>query len=290
MYTLQNSYLQVIVKKTGAELASIKSKITDTEYIWQANPEIWNNHAPNLFPIIGALKNGYYTYENKKYSLPKHGFIRYNEAIILKKQTNTTLVFSLLFSKKTLAQYPFKFEYEITYELIDKTVHIKHNVINLDNKSIFFSLGGHPAFNCPINNNETYSDYYLEFDQIESVNTHLLNKSGLITNQQKPILQQQNILHLHPDIFLDDALIFTTLNSKKIALKSNKIGTILNLHFNDFPYIGLWAKPNVPYVCIEPWLGIADFEDTDQNLQTKHGIITLPENQNYTATYSIEIA
>jgi galactose mutarotase-like enzyme len=56
IHRIENNKLQLAVKRYGAEIYSIKSASTGREFIWDANPKIWANHAPILFPIVGALK------------------------------------------------------------------------------------------------------------------------------------------------------------------------------------------------------------------------------------------
>lgn len=158
MHSIKNNLLRVGVKSIGAELSSLKNLVTNTEYIWQTDPEIWSSHAPNLFPVIGILKNGEYFYEGKSYKMPKHGFIRNNDNIKLKEQTENSLLFSLEFSKETLKIYPFKFQFNLQFTLKEKVLTISHTVVNLDENPLFFSLGGHPAFNAPLYKDEVYED------------------------------------------------------------------------------------------------------------------------------------
>lgn len=290
MHTLENSKLKITVKKTGAELCDISSIKNNTQFMWDANPDVWSSYAPNLFPIIGALKDDTYTFENKKYTLPKHGFVRNNDNVELLEQTKDSLTFGLTYSEDSLKMYPFKFQFSITYTLKDNCIEVIHSVKNLDDKTMYFSVGGHPAFKCPVFKNETYNDYYLEFEAIENSETHLINmEKGLISSKTKPIFNNTNKLNLFHDLFNKDALIFKDLTSRKVALKSNKNGEILNVSYKDFNYLGIWAKPSGDYVCIEPWLGIADSEDTNQDLKTKEGILTLTPDETFKASYSIEI-
>ena len=110
MYTLKNDILKIAVKKTGAELCKIESIKNNIDFIWNANPDIWGSFAPNLFPIIGALKDDTYFLKNKAYKLPKHGFVRHNRDIILDKQTENCLSFKLTNNASLLKVYPFKFD------------------------------------------------------------------------------------------------------------------------------------------------------------------------------------
>ncbi|WP_148264614.1 aldose 1-epimerase family protein [Christiangramia forsetii] len=288
-HTIENEFLKITVKETGAELCSILNKENHKEYIWQANPEIWGSHAPNLFPVIGVLQNGKYHFENKEYEMPKHGFIRHNENIRLKEKSENQLVFELLYSDETLKMYPFKFDFKIAFTLNKKSLEVNHHIINLDEKPIYFSLGGHPALNIQLFENEKIEDYSLVFDQEMDLSTYLLNDQGLVTSRTKGILDNEHQIRLTEDIFNKDALIFKNIKSKKVDLVSAKCGKILSVKYEDFKNLGIWAKPGAPYVCIEPWLGIADIEGTDQNLTNKEGIIELTTADEFNAGYTISI-
>ncbi|WP_397362585.1 aldose 1-epimerase family protein [Olleya sp. R77988] len=290
MYKLSNSLLNIAVKPKGAELCQINAVKNKNQFMWHADPKVWASYAPNLFPIIGCLKDDKYLFEGKTYHIPKHGFVRHSEEIKLISQTENSLTFSLKFNDALLKIFPFKFEFILTYTLIGNTLEVNHTVKNLDNQSIYFSVGGHPAFKCPLHKNEKYTDYNLVFETEESAQTYLLNTdNGLVTGTTKPAFNTKNSINLKPNLFNDDALIFKDLKSRKVALVSKTKGEILNVSFKDFNYLGIWAKPNAPYVCLEPWLGIADHENTTQDLKKKEGIINLPENQTFTASYYIQI-
>lgn len=289
-YTIKNEFLSLSVQKEGAELCSLKNLDNGKEYIWQADPAIWGSHAPNLFPIIGALKDGRYSYQGKEYELPKHGFVRYNKNISLKEQTADRLVFELEYSEESLKMYPFKFNFQLNFHLKGKTIKITHHISNLDEKPMYFSVGGHPAFNVPLKEGETYEDCFLEFDRKMELATYLLSENGLVGELTKNILRNEDRIQLHKHLFDKDALIFKNIPSKKVSLKSKRSGEILNMEYEDFRNLGIWAKPGAPYVCIEPWLGIADVEGTDQQINTKEGIIELPSSEAFNASYSITIA
>lgn len=288
-FTIKSKYLQVEILAKGAEICSIKSLKTNKEYMWNANPEIWGSHAPVLFPAIGAFKNNQCTINGESYKVPRHGFIRHNENLVVKSQTENQLNLQLNYSEDTLQIYPYKFQFNIIFQLKGNTLHVIHQIKNLDNKEIYFSLGGHPAFKCPINDGELYEDYYLEFEKTENATTTLLGTSGLISDNTKPILENTKTLPLSNSLFDNDALIFKELNSRKVSLKSSKSKQVLTVSYPDFYYLGIWAKPKAPFVCIEPWLGLADHENTDGDFLKKDGIVTLNSHTVFDAQYSIEI-
>ncbi|WP_308993767.1 aldose 1-epimerase family protein [Mariniflexile litorale] len=290
MHTLENSQLKIAVNTIGAELCKITSVKTNTDFMWDADPSVWGSFAPNLFPIIGALKDDTYIFESQEYKLPKHGIVRNNSAVVLHEQTPNSLTFKLSYSENTLKIYPFKFEFYITYKLINNSIEVLHTIKNIDDKTMYFSVGGHPAFKCPVFENETYEDYFLEFEHAETSKTHLINMTnGLISGDTKPFFNNSNKLALTHDLFNADALIFKDLKSKKVALKSKIHGEILSVRYKDFTYLGIWAKPAGDYVCIEPWLGIADKETTNQDFKTKEGVLKLSAGNSFKARYTIEI-
>lgn len=289
IHTISNAEIQLRVKQEGAEICSIKSIKSGKEFIWEGIPEIWGSQAPVLFPVIGALKNNTYQYNDKIYSLPKHGFIRHNQELKVKRFANERLVFNYRYTPETLKIYPFQFDFSISFQLMGNKIVVLHKVTNLGQDEMLFSLGGHPAFKCPINHDENLEDCYLEFEKNETASTYELTATGLVTQKTNQILNKTDTLPITKDLFLNDALIFKKLKSKKVSLKSLKSDEAVIVRFNDFNYLGIWAKPGAPFVCIEPWLGIADSENADGDFKNKEGLIKLLPREHFMAQYSVEI-
>lgn len=290
MQSIENEFLKIFVRNLGAELCSIVSRKSGKEFMWNGDSSVWGSFAPVLFPIIGTLKKGNFFYKGNVYSVQKHGFIRNNQSLIFKQVSDSEVEYSLKFDEVSLISYPFKFEFFVRYKLEGNSILVEHEVINHDSESeMYFSLGGHPAFKCPINENESYEDYFLEFEKVENVNTWNVLSNGLINTTSRPLLENSNILPLKLDLFVNDALIIKNHQSKKVSLKSKLSKEEVTVKYSDFPYLGIWAKPGGKFVCIEPWLGISDSCDTDQNLETKEGILKLEPNSTFKATYKIVI-
>jgi galactose mutarotase-like enzyme len=288
-YTLQSAELSVEVNPVGMELSSIKSRTTNLEYIWQGNPTRWAGQAPVLFPIVGGLKDGYTLINGQKYEMPKHGLVRNSNKPRIIEQSDNSLRFRLVWDEESLKQYPFKFQLEMVFTLVGKTLSIAHRISNLGDEPMFYSLGAHPAFNCPLRDGEVYEDYYLAFEQPEIGFTQLVDPSGLIGLDQKLILDDTNILPLHSQLFDADALIFKQLKSREVKLNHKNRGAILSVNFEDFNFLGIWAKPGAPFVCIEPWLGIGDSIDSNQQFTKKDGIRTLEAHQSEVMAYTITV-
>ena len=199
-------------------------------------------------------------------------------------------MFRFTWDQESLQNYPFKFELDMVFTLLEKTLIVKHIVTNLGNEDMPYSVGGHPAFNCPLNEGEEYEEYSLEFEYKETDSTWMVEPDGLIGLDQRLVLDNTKTLHLHRHLFDDDALIFKNLKSREVKLCHNTKGAILSMKFDDFDYLGIWAKPGAPFVCIEPWLGIGDSSDSNQVFADKEGLLFLEPKQSETKSYSITVA
>ena len=283
-----NECLKVTVKSSGAELISIKNTFTNKEYLWQGDPEFWGRRAPILFPIVGKVNANKYKIDGETYNLPQHGFARDMHFERIDQQDNT-LTYLLKSTEDTLKVYPFKFELTVTYKLEKNKVIVSYEVKNTDDKNIWFSIGAHPAFNCPLEANEQFSDYYLEFEKSENDSSCVL-ENGLITEKKIPVLNNTKVLPLSTELFDSDAVIFKDIRSSVVKLKSQKSGHQVALDFTGFPYLAFWSKKGgAPFVCIEPWYGIADKVDYSGDFKEKDGIKSLAKGKIFKSEYSIEI-
>jgi galactose mutarotase-like enzyme len=288
-HIIESEDLQVEINSIGMEISSIQSKLSKQEYLWQGDPSIWEGQAPVLFPIVGALKDGFTKYNGNEYRIPKHGLVRNSDQVKLLEATTDSLRFGMFWNTETLKKYPFKFELEILFKLEGKTITISHLIRNQGEEEMLYSIGGHPAFNCPLREGEKYEEYELKFAEKENDSTWLIDQAGLVSGKQKPTLNNTEILSLHKNLFNQDALIFKNLKSREVTLQHRKKGGIISVEFSDFDYLGIWAKPNAPFVCIEPWLGIADSADSNQNLKEKEGILLLSPGQSDKKSYAITV-
>jgi galactose mutarotase-like enzyme len=257
--------------------------ISQREYIWQGNPEYWGKHSPILFPIVGTLKNNSYQYKGVTYELSRHGFARDIEFTLICEEDDK-VIFSLQFSETTLTFYPFKFELQITYTLLNAELNIKYTIINNDSCTMPFSIGGHPAFALT----EPFENYCLLFENDENLISYQL-QDDLLSNKTKEIALYDNKLPLSYSLFENDALIFKTLLSKQIQLLENG-QVILNFKLHDFPNFGIWTKVNAPFICLEPWAGYSDTHDSNGEIMTKEATQLLESNCKKSFSFSIEIS
>jgi galactose mutarotase-like enzyme len=151
-----------------------------------------------------------------------------------------------------------------------------------------FSVGGHPAFNLPLNKKLSYTDYVLEFDNDVVLKKYLL-QNGLITDETESIQLNNKALQLKPELFYKDAIVLKHINSKQVTLKTNKDSHGLKFEFDGFPYFGIWAAKNAHFVCLEPWCGIADNVHHNNKLESKEGINKLTAGEIWKRTWRVEI-
>jgi len=289
MIELNNAFLKVGIKKRGAEICSLYHKAAAIEHIWQGDSAVWPWHAPNLFPIVGGLINNQVIIDEKTYTMNRHGFARASDFVLI-ESSGTHAIFSLRFNEETLQSYPYRFEFQLVYHLDGRHLTCLQKVINLENREILFSVGGHPAFNAPFFPNEAYEDYYLAFSNSENLLAHQLSPAGYFNGTTQPIALDDGRLWLKKDLFNQDALVFKTLQSRAITLRSKNHDYGVQVSFPDYKSLGLWAKPGAPFVCIEPWLGYADQEnDTPFTIQQKEGMVRLAGGHVFESSINISI-
>ena len=289
MITLQNQWLSIGIKKKGAELCSIFSLEKKIEYIWQADPKYWGRHSCILFPIVGRLKNGQFTQDGIDYSIAQHGFVRDLDFEVI-SQNETYLSMGLRSNEETLKMYPYHFSIEINYTLDGHRLSIEYVVGNNDSQMMPFSIGAHPAFNCPIHPDEDRCDYALLFNKPEEAWSRCLDEDGLINDDERLIIDNEELLHLEEDIFDEDALIFEDLSSSKVTLLDSEGAPVWTFDFSNFPYLGIWSKDQEsPFVCIEPWYGIADTIHSNGNLFEKEGTQVLEPGNSFSCEHSVTI-
>jgi galactose mutarotase-like enzyme len=286
MYTLQSSQLKVKIDEKGAELKSVIHAHHQLEYMWSGDPTVWGKTSPVLFPIVGALKENKYEYKEQTYQLPRHGFARDRVFSVINQPPNT-LIFSISSDEETRKVYPFDFRFLIIYEVQDDTLSVTYQVENRGEETLFFSVGGHPAFKLPLIDGTEYEDYKLVFEKEETVRRWPIGKAGLIENEPLPLLEGTRELPLSKELFRKDAVVLKELNSTSVKLLSDKTDHGLQFDFECFPYLGLWAAPGADFLCIEPWCGIADSVDTNQEFTSKEGIISLPAEEEFSVTWRV---
>lgn len=284
-HTLKNDKLTVVIDEHGAELISvIKDK---KEYIWQANPAFWGRHAPVLFPIVGSLKNKTFTHEGKDYIMNQHGFARDTDFKLV-HHTEDTLWFEMSSTEESLKTYPFHFILSIGYTLTDNHIKVMWKVENTGTENMYFSIGAHPAFSCPLTAGEKQSDYFIDFHTNKDITTSKIGEGGLVASYDHPVKLDGGLLPIDEHLFDDDALIIENHQTQSVSLLTPDKKPYVTVDFKA-PLFGVWSPvgKQAPFVCIEPWYGRCDSTDFNGELKDRAYGQSLKPSENFNAEYTM---
>ncbi|MBR3816668.1 MAG: aldose 1-epimerase family protein [Clostridia bacterium] len=281
IHYIENDYLKIGVKEFGCELTSVYGKKEQIEYLWQGNPDIWAGQSPILFPVVGRLIDDKYRLDGKEYTMPKHGFARKIKWDFLSAD-ECSMTFILSETEETLAIYPYRFDIRVTFSVDKNKLSVSHDIINKNSKVMYFSLGAHPAFNCKIGDILTFDkNETLEAEKIDLVRSLRLPETF-------PVLKNERDIVITEDIFKEDALILHGIESEHITLHGTDKPGKLVFSLGNAPYLGIWAKPGAPYVCIEPWCGVNDSTEKKNDFSEKDGINALEAGNTFNYTWTAE--
>lgn len=290
IYTLENKQLKIAVDTSGAQLQSVYSKQSKTEYLWQGDPAYWSGRAYNLFPFIGRMYKSVYSYGGELYRSRPHGLARYN-LFRMEERSATKLVLLFTDNEESLGEYPFHFEFRAIFELRENNLHVSYRVTNTDNKTLICAFGGHPGINVPFGNGE-FEDYYLEFSDKTNVRRQLLSDSDrFMADKAVPYALEDGVkLPLRHDLFDHDAVILSN-TSRCVSVKSDKESRYVRLRFDDFKYIGFWhpGKTDAPFVCLEPWGALPATDGIIDRLEEKADMTHVLPGRSEEVSYTLEI-
>lgn len=283
MIILQNDFLIVKIAELGAELKSVADINNPYEYMWQGEAPFWKRTAPVLFPIVGALKDKTYYYQGQAYTMGQHGFARDCEFQVV-SQDEQQVTLELRATEATKKNYPFDFTLKISYILNERVLAVGYQVENPSTEeTLWFSIGAHPAFNAEL----LQGTCEILFEQPENLNTEIIDlERGLIKREFRPMGDQADSLRLSPSVFDQDALIFGHLKSRYVAIQNATSNRRIAMSLVGVPKLGIWTDKG-PFVCLEPWWGIADYVDTNQKLEDKEMIKNLKPGNGFQCGYDI---
>lgn len=272
----------------GAQMTSLRANADQHEYLWQGNPDFWGRQAPVLFPFVGRLKDDQYEFEGKMYHQTQHGFARDMEFQLV-QQNDNRVTFILESNEDTKQNYPFDFELQITYAIDDQGLTVEYVVTNLGKTEMLYSIGAHPGFNVPFVDGEAFEQTKV------AVNPNFVYRQipliGPYHDMSKErALDMTKSLSVDRKTFKNDAIIFDLQGAPvDVSLISKNGDHGITVRLSDTPYVGVWSPypKNAPFMCIEPWWGIADSVDSDQQLTHKTGIRRLAAQTDKSMGYKI---
>ena len=264
--------MSATVSTRGAELQYL-ADANGRELLWDGDPRFWTGRAPILFPIVGMLNGDEYRIGGTTYAMPKHGFARHSSFDIL-EQSLSAATFRLGASDETRAIYPFEFQLDIAYSIEGQTLNTTVTIANNGATPMPASLGFHPALRWPLPYGQPRADHDIQFETDEPAPIRRIGADGLLIAEPQPTPVIGNRLALHDDLFVDDALIFDQLDSRRLTY-GGTAGPRIAIEFPDLPLLGIWMKPGAGYICIEPWQGIADPAGFSGDIFEKPGIMAV---------------
>lgn len=288
LYEVKNSEISIAVESCGAELKSLKKAESGAEYMWCGDAKYWGRSSPILFPFVGGVKNRQYRTKGHTYSMTQHGFARDMEFRLLSQKENE-IWFQLDSNEETLKVYPYEFVLKAGYRIEGSRVTVMWQVENPGKEDLLFSIGGHPAFNCPLGEGKQ-EECLVDFGDVNEVASTRISENGLAENCCDVYVLSQGRLALTENLFDHDALVIENHQTNMAAL-CGKNGDRYVTVTMDAPLFGVWspAGKKAPFVCIEPWYGRCDSEDFEGTLEErKWGNRTAP-GEIWTASYTIEV-
>lgn len=272
----------------GGELVSLRDR-NGRERIWQGDPAVWSGRNPNLFPIVGGLRNGEVDIDGTVCRMGRHGFARRKEFSVAERGEDY-VVLALREDAETLEQYPFPFLFQVRHQLTETGFVTSFTVTNTGERPMPFCIGAHTAFICPVSPEEAFADYRLIFDEPETADAVLPGPDGCLLGEPGYALRGDAIPLDYGYFDRMDTLIFQGLRSRGVKLV-NRAGQGVRMDFPDFPMIAFWTKPgaHAPYLCIEPWHGCAAYTGESGRFRDKPGCMVLEPGQTRALAYTVTI-
>ena len=299
--------IQITVADNGAELISIQRE--GREYMWCGDPTFWGRRAPILFPIVGRLADDTLRINGQEYRMKQHGFAR--DAEFLRLEPNTSflggalniqaikapLVFKM-YQDGMPANYPYQFDLLARYEAANDIVSCSWEVKNLGSETMHFQIGAHPAFNLPDYNAEDEIHGYVKFFDANGNEVSPIITSCLVDGlrhaygRPKALPNCATLCPITNRTFANDALLIEGSQVASIALLDKQQCEVLRVVCPQAEAFGIWApnKTGCPFVCLEPWCGIADRYNFNGDISEREYNHSLNPGGGYVFSYMIQIA
>jgi galactose mutarotase-like enzyme len=288
-HSIGDAMLSATIKPDGAELISLRGA-GEGELLWQAGPQ-WPRHSPVLFPIVGRLAEGRLRHQGRDYVMTQHGFAR-DSLFDWVERSEARAVLRLTENAQTQAVYPFRFILELTYAIAEGALSVTTRVTNPGDVVLPCSVGAHPAFNWPLMPGIPKERHVLEFEAPEEASAVLLT-DGLL-DARTPLPWQGRSLPLSPELFAKDALILPSLASRSVRFiardEAGRTARAIKVSWEGYRDLGIWSKPDgAPFLCIEPWFGMASPMGWDGEFTEKPGTLLLAPGESRAMSWSVKV-
>ncbi len=251
----------------GAEMIGLRHG--DREYLWHADPAWWGFSAPILFPVVGRSPQDRIKVGSVSYPMPLHGFALSRDFEIV-EHDSARIVFHLTDDTETRAMFPFPFRLTIAATIAAQRIDFSTTIENTGSETAPFAFGYHPALMWAATPQERAS-FICKFDAVEAGEIRRVNRAnGLLRSERFPLAFNSRTLPVSDALFEQGSLQFEANRSRRIWFgRPGHKG--IDVRFPDSPQLGLWTRAGAPFLCIEPWQGMADTEVSDGELAHRPG-------------------
>lgn len=287
MISISGGDLRVEADSFGAQLMSIN--LDGREYLWQGDPKWWGKRAPVLFPMVGSLRNDAARCANGECHMARHGIARTVEHEVA-QVGDDFVTFMLESNEESKKLYPFDFILRITYRVgDDNTLKQEFVIENTGDVLLPFVIGGHPAFNVPLCEGESFEDYSINFTRTWDCASPSATEDGLLdTEFTSDLLNGEKSIALDHSLFDEDAMIFIDVPDNTVEL-SGPSGHGVRLVHKGFRYLGIWsALGEAPFVALEPWTGHATACNEDDVFEHKAGMTLLAPGRSKRLSFTMK--
>lgn len=259
----------------GAELVSLKDA-EGRELLWQAGPE-WPRHAPVLFPIVGKLANDALCHDGRTYRVTQHGFARDMPFAWLERRADRAAL-RLEDGAESRALYPFAFRLDMIFSVEDDALSVVSRVANPGEGPLPFSIGAHPGFRWPLVDGVPKDRHVLLFGNRETGPRRTVRDA--LIGEEAPLPFDGERLELTETLFETDALVIPAAASRSVRYaalgEDGREARAITVSWRGYEDLGVWSAPKgAPFLCIEPWRGMASFWGWDGAFAEKPGVVTL---------------
>lgn len=273
--TITGEQYSAVIAYQGAELRSLKRLADGKELIWQRDPAIWEDSCPMLFPICGRLNGGKYCYQGREHLMTIHGFL----PTLMPYETRYEGSHAeLLFrdNAKTYEAYPFHFHLTISYDVTETGMSCEFVIENCDEKTMYYSAGGHPGINLPLREGAALEDHCVVFPYAKDVHTVTIDNDGMFTGELPPRTLPDNTVTLSEEQFAVDGIFLNNVGSV-MELRCKDTAAYVKVTCEQMDVAGLWKEygAHAKFLCMEPWCGYPSIAGQTDYLETKFGMHTL---------------
>ena len=284
LHVIENELLRVEISDHGAELSGVLDKRGGTQRLWNADPAVWNRHAPILFPFVGKVQDGVYRVGGREYPMKtQHGFARDREFTCL-EATERSVCHCLCSDPETEAIYPYPFRLLARHRLEGETLSVEWTVENTGTERMYYAIGGHPGFLPPPGAGK--EDCFLGFPDCGKPEYFSVSPAGYAIPGKRFALSPEGGFVPY-DASIPNTWIFDGGQVRSVLLTGPDRKPWVTLDCPGFPFLAVWANPKGPFICLEPWYGRTDDEGFAGEIPEKPGEQCLDPGEARSCRYDI---